>query len=113
MNVYLGTAAAGATWPPPWRAFQRDHPSEAESLEVIWETESLINNAVMIRDDLPGSMRDSVRAELLGLHLSAEGRAILSGMETARFHEASDGTYDGVRRFVERFERDVRKVDLR
>ncbi len=113
MNVYLGTAAAGATWPPPWRSFQRDHPEEADSLEVIWETESLINNAVMVRDDVPGSLRDSVRAELVRLHLSAEGRAILGGMETARFHEASDSTYEIVRRFVERFERDVRKVDPR
>lgn len=113
MNVYLGNAAAGATWPPPWRAFQRDHPEEAESLEVLWETEPLINNAVMLRDDLPGSMRDSVRTSLLGLHLSARGRAILSGMETARFHDASDSSYDDVRRFVERFEREVRKVDPR
>ena len=26
MNVYLGQTAAGATWPPPWRLFQKDRP---------------------------------------------------------------------------------------
>jgi phosphonate transport system substrate-binding protein len=110
MNVFLGTAAAGATWPPPWRAFQRDHPEEAGALQVIWETGALINNAVMIRDDVPSPVRDSVRALLVHLQGTPEGRAILSGMETARFHEASDESYEVVRRFVARFEREVRKV---
>ncbi len=113
MNVFLGTAAAGATWPPPWRAFQRDHPEEAGALQVIWETGSLINNAVMVRDDVPATIRDSVKTMLIHLHDSTEGRAILSGMETARFHDASDDSYDVVRRFVARFERDVRKVVAR
>lgn len=38
MNAYLGKSAAGGTWPPPWRAFQRDHPAEAAELMVAWTT---------------------------------------------------------------------------
>jgi len=37
MNALLGESAAGATWPPPWRLFQKDHPEEAAKLEVIWK----------------------------------------------------------------------------
>ena len=55
MNAYLGQTAAGATWPPPWRAFQKEHPREAAELKVIWETESLVNNSVMVRDDVPAT----------------------------------------------------------
>lgn len=43
MNVYLGNVAAGATWPLPWEAFQKEHPDMARKLELKWETEPMIN----------------------------------------------------------------------
>ena len=110
MNVYLGLTAAGATWPPPWRAFQADHPQEASELKVIWETESLVNNSVMVRDDIPAQVADQVRALLIGLGETAEGKSILAGMETARFLLAVDGDYDAVREYVANFEREVRPM---
>jgi phosphonate transport system substrate-binding protein len=113
MNAYLRLTAAGATWPTPWRAFQKEHPQEAAELELVWETEPLINNSVMARDDAPAQVVEQVRALLLGLESSAEGRAILAGMETARFLPASDADYDVVRRYVDRFEKLVRPVQAR
>lgn len=113
MNVYLKKTAAGATWPPPWRAFQKDHPKEASELKVIWETNPLINNSVMIRNDIPADIREQVRKYLSGLHTTVDGRAILAGMETARFIPASDRDYDVVRSYVERFEKEVRKVEAK
>lgn len=113
MNVYLGKTAAGATWPPPWRAFQKDHPREAAELKVIWETEPLINNSVMVRSDVPPQVAERVRLLLLGLEGSAAGKAILAGMETARFIAASDDSYDLVRTYVARFEKEVRPVEQR
>jgi len=111
MNVYLRLTAAGATWPPPWRAFQKEHPREAAELRVIWETESLINNSVMARGDVPAKLREAVRGLLLGLDASAEGKAILAGMETARFLPATDADYDVARRYISRFESEVRPVE--
>ncbi len=110
MNVYLRKTAAGVTWPPPWRAFQRDHPEEAAELKVLWQTESLINNSVMVRDDVPENVRSGIRSLLLDLHKTTEGRTILAGMETGRFFDANDKTYDIVQKYVDRFEKDVRKV---
>jgi len=110
MNAYLGLSAAGATWPPPWRAFQHDYPQEASYLRVAWETESLVNNSVMARDDLPSALLSQVRTLLAGLADTAEGKAILAGMETARFITSSDGDYDIVRTYVSRFEEEVRSV---
>lgn len=111
MNVYLGQTAAGATWPPPWRAFQREHPEEASRLKVLWETESLVNNSVMARDDVPAQVVRQVRLLLLALHETGEGRRVLAGMETARFLPAADGDYEVVRRYIARFEREVRPVE--
>jgi phosphonate transport system substrate-binding protein len=111
MNVYLGKSAAGATWPPPWRLFQRDYPKEAAELKQIWETPSLINNSVMVRDDVPAAVREPVTQALLALAQAPEGRAILANMETARFHPANDASYESVRTFVDRFEKEVRPVE--
>jgi phosphonate transport system substrate-binding protein len=111
MNAYLGKSAAGATWPPPWRLFQKDHPTEAAQLELIWETPFLMNNSVMARDDIPEALRDRVQTLLLALDDTPEGKNILTGMSTARFHLADDASYDKVRDYVAVFEQKVRPVE--
>ncbi|MFZ5766544.1 MAG: phosphate/phosphite/phosphonate ABC transporter substrate-binding protein [Thermodesulfobacteriota bacterium] len=113
MNVFLGQSAAGATWPPPWRAFQKEHPREAAELMLAWETEPLVNNSVMVRGDIPAQTAEAVRTLLVELDRTAEGRAILAGMETARFLPATDRDYEVVARFVARFEEEVRPVEQR
>ena len=113
MNVYLRQTSAGATWPPPWRAYQKDHPVEAAELRVAWETEPLINNSVMIRDDIPLDIQRSIADCLSKLHETAAGLVILEGMETFRFIVSTDTDYGIVRVYVERFEELVRKVDAR
>ncbi len=110
MHAYLGQAAVGVTWPPPWRAFVKSHPAEAGQLRVLWQTPPLINNSVMARDDMPAALVARVRGVLTGLHASSAGRGVLAGMETARFHAAEDGDYAVVSAFVTRFEAAVRRV---
>lgn len=111
MNAYLGPGVVGVTWPPPWRAFAKAYPDKAAQLKVIWQTPPLLNNTLMARDDVPPSLRARIIELLLGLPTRPQGRAILEGMETARFHAASNADYDEVRRFIERFEREVRPVE--
>jgi len=113
MNVYLKTTAAGATWPPPWKIFQKEHPKEADQLMVIWETESMINNSVMVRNDVPENIKNQVKKCLLELHQTAEGRAILSNMQTACFTKATNNDYNTVRPYINRFEKEVRKIDIK
>ncbi len=111
MSVYLKEAAAGATWPPPWRLFQRDHPKEAAELTVAWETPPLVNNSIMARDDIPAALREQLAHVLITMQDTDEGRAVLKGIETARFHAADDSTYQEAADFIARFEREVRQVE--
>jgi phosphonate transport system substrate-binding protein len=111
MNVYLGKSAAGATWPPPWRLFQQDHPDQAAHLKLIWETPPLMNNSFMVRDDVPAEIRDRVRELIVDLEGSLEGKVILESMSTARFHPADNLSYEKVRDYVDIFEREVRPVE--
>lgn len=111
MNVLTGQTDAGATWPPPWRMFQKDHPNEAAQLRVLAETQSLVNNAVLVRDDVPTHERERLRELLLGMSENDAGRTVLARIETARFLPAGDAEYAVVRAYIERFEREVRPVE--
>lgn len=113
LNVHFKATVAGATWPPPWRAFQKDHPVEAAELQVAWETEPLINNSVMVRDDVPATTRGQIQKLLAGLQDTGPGKAVLAGIETTRFIPATDQSYEVARAYVERFEREVRKVEVK
>lgn len=113
MNVFLGQAAAGATWPPPWRMFQKEHPNEAAQMKVIWETPPLINNSVMVRNTVPAALRQKIQAILLALPKSSEGKKILASMETSRFYASDNQRYDVVRQYIARFEKEVRPVEIK
>jgi len=110
MNVFLGETAAGATWPPPWRAFAKERPEVAAELEVKWETDELPNNGLVAREDTPPELVARIGELLFTLHASEEGRAILAPMELSRFEAADGATYQPVREFLARFEREVRPI---
>lgn len=113
MNVYLKITTAGATWPPPWKIFQKEHPKEAAELMVIWETESMINNSVMVRNDVPENIKNQVQRYLIELNETAEGKTIISNMETACFAKATNEDYNTVQPYIDRFEKEVRKIDIK
>ncbi len=112
MNVYLGNVAAGATWPPPWRKFQMDEPEKAAQMKVKWETPTLPNNGLVVRDDIPPALVDKIGRMLFTLHESEEGRMLLARMPLSRFEAADDGTYRPVIDFLAWFNANVRQVDL-
>ena len=112
MNVYLGNVAAGATWPPPWAAFSRERPDVAEALKVMWVTEMLPNNSLVVRDDVAADIAGQVEKLLLGLHEHAQGQAWLEKMALSRFEPATSATYEPVRAFLRRFNDEVRPVEL-
>lgn len=112
MNVVLGKTDAGSTWTQPWLAFQKDHPELAAKLELAWETQPLVNNPLVARDDVPAPVVDAVRREITTLQATAEGRAILAPMELSQFDVATDATYAPVVTFVTRFEREVHPIEV-
>lgn len=104
MNVYLGNVAAGATWPLPWEAFQKEHPDRAKELLLKWETKPLINNGVVVRDDVPESLAGEVARLLAALHATEEGRKMLARMPLSRFELADDRRYLVIGDFLHQFQ---------
>ncbi len=111
MNVYLGQVAAGVTWPLPWEAFQIEHPEMARELELKWETEPMINNGVVARDDVPMQLAQRVAQLLASLHTTVEGRAILVRMPLSRFELADDQRYRVIEDFLRKFSQTVYPLD--
>lgn len=103
LNVVRGMVDAGATWPPPWRAFQREHPELASQLEVAWRTDSLPNNSLMARSDMDPALVKRVAQVLFSLSATEEGRRLLAGAEIAGFEPASEDTYAPVSVFLRRY----------
>lgn len=122
MNVYLKMTSAGATWPMPWRAFQKEHQKEASQLKVIWETESLVSNSVMVSNDIPANIGNQIQKYLVEMNKTKQGKTILSNMatalfikdtnlEAALFIKASNKDYAVVQTYMNRFEKEVRKIE--
>ncbi|MDH5395780.1 MAG: phosphate/phosphite/phosphonate ABC transporter substrate-binding protein, partial [Gammaproteobacteria bacterium] len=108
MNVMLGNTRAGATWPPPWRAFIKERPELAKDLMVVWETPYLVNNGLVVRDDVDSNMVIKIERLLFMLHENKEGKAMLNKMELSKFEAANNDTYKPVETFLALFNKEVR-----
>ena len=111
MNVHQGLVDVGVTWIPPWHLFQASRPELARDLRVIWETPSLVNNSIMVRDDVPHVLVQLLQTVLPGLSQSVEGSAVLKASLTKAFYLANDQDYAPVSAFIRQFEATVRSIE--
>ena len=109
MNAYLRQSAASATWPAAWKTFQQTNPREAADLHVIWQTPTLIQNAIMVRNDVTPAIADQVNHVLTSLQGSPEGQKILAQIDTNSFVAANNQDYQLVEVFLKEFNTLVKK----
>ncbi len=111
MNVFVGDSAAGATWPPPWKALSDERPELKQQLKVIWQTQSLPNNSIVARSDVPPQLIREVRTLLSNLHNTEAGQKILETMYLSKFELADNETYKPVQKFIKHFTKTVRPLN--
>lgn len=109
MNAYLKQSAASATWPVAWDGFRKANPKEAAELKVIWTTPKLIQNAIIVRNDVPESVTEKVRSLLSQLKDTPEGKTVLDGIDTTSFELSDDRQFDVVVEFLKEFNEKVKK----
>ena len=110
-SVLRGHVAAAATWPVPWLAYQQQNPVQAALLEVRWQTEPLVNNSWMVREDVPPDVTQRFTRLLVGLRDDEPGRRLLQRLPAQSFEPASDQTYVPVRLFLQQFASRVRPIE--
>ena len=109
MNAYLKQSAASVTWPAAWKSFQQSNPAEADDLRVIWETPTLIQNAVIARNDVADELGTTVTRLLTTLGDTDEGRQLLAGIDTTSFVPSRNQDFDVVGRFMKEYNTAVKK----
>jgi len=77
LNAFSGYTLAGATWPPPWNEWKKENPIKAKEMEVVWQTESLINNSVIVKETLDTTMVDKIVDILISLDTHTKGKTLL------------------------------------
>lgn len=112
MNVYLKKSIAASTWPPPWIAFSKQRPEIVKELKIMWETSTLPNNGLVVKESINPIVVHQVASLLFNLHTTKEGKEILQKMELSHFEKADDNTYKPVKTFLEKFEKEIRPIRL-
>jgi len=103
MSVLLGKSDAGATWTVPWERFKERKPELATQLEVKWQTHSLPNNSLMVRNDISKELLGVVSAFFFNLQTYPEGIALLRRIPISHFEAATPETYQPVADFMQQF----------
>ena len=98
--VLNGLSDAASTWLQPWQDFQDDRPDDAARLRVLAITPPLVNNAFMVRNDLPPSLRAELALELVNLHQDQTPQAVLRAARIRRFNPANNASYEVVRQYL-------------
>ena len=80
-------------------------------MKVIWQTEPLPNNGLVVRNDVDPKVAKQVKSLLLKLHTHQAGQDWLAKMELSRFEDATNETYQPVIAFLENFKQRVRPID--
>lgn len=105
LNVYTSDTLVGATWPPPWESFSKEHPEKAAKLEVIWQTEPLINNGFVVKNSVDTKLAEQVAKLLVELSENSEGKKLLEDAGFAGFEYADDAKYSIIKTFLDKYNR--------
>ena len=103
MSVLLKKSDAGATWTVPWERFKKRKPELAQQLEIKWQTDSLPNNSLMVRDDISEELLSAVAEFFFNLSNYPEGAALLRRIPISHFEPATSSTYQAVADFMQQF----------
>lgn len=95
-----GLSDAASTWLQPWHDFQLGRPQDASRLRVLAITPPLVNNAVMVRNDLPAALRADLAGVLLALHQDVSLQPVLNAARIRRFNPANNTTYQVVAEYL-------------
>lgn len=110
MNVYLGKSVASSTWPLAWNLFVQERPEILEKVKIMWETQSLPNNGLVVKEELDKKLVAQISTILFTLSSSKKGKELLKAINISKFEKANTQTYSKVVEFLDKFEKEVRVI---
>lgn len=107
LNAYVSNTIMGATWPPPWESWKKDNPEKAEMMEVVWQTESLINNGLIVKKGLDPQLVQQLIETVVGLDTTPQGKELLNKAGFEGFSVSKDSDYDQVADFLRIYDKKI------
>jgi len=107
MNAYSGDTIAGATWPTSYQDWCNLNPQKAQEMEVVWETQMLVNNGFIVHERVPDLLAKRVATLLSTLDSHKEGEKLLLDAGFPGFELANNITYDKVVHFLEQYDQEI------
>lgn len=107
LNAYASDTIAGATWPPPWIAWCKENPKKAKEMEVVWETDSLINNGFIVHTSVDKEVSQEVAKVLVSLSDTKKGKKLLEKAGFLGFEYADDSSYQIVKSFLDKYDKAI------
>jgi len=104
-NVSMGLSAAGCVPQSAWRAFQKEHPDIAQSLQVRWHTESMLGLGILARKEVPREHIRAITRAMFTLDETEKGRQILEKLRISSFRPATSASFDSVWEFLNDYRR--------
>lgn len=103
LAVFQGRTDAAATWTMAWNSFSAEKKELNEKLKVLFVTDKLINNSLMVKNDFDAKLLAKIKNIFLTLHENNEGKAILSKMKLSKFENSSNNDYKVAVEFLEQY----------
>lgn len=99
-DVLNGKADIGAAKSTVFDRLAEADEGVRNELVVLATSPEVPENALVVRKNLEGPVKEKLKAVLLAMHEDPEGRAILEKFGAARFIETTDGDYEPVFRYA-------------
>lgn len=107
LNSFTSDTIVGATWPPPWETWKKENPQKAKKMEVVWETESLINNGFVVKEGIDSNITKKIIDILVNLDETQEGKRLLNEAGFEGFTKSTNEDYNVVSEFLVKYDKAI------
>ncbi|OQX20688.1 MAG: hypothetical protein BWK76_00565 [Desulfobulbaceae bacterium A2] len=104
LTAFAGDAAACGSTVRFFGTWAKKNPEQAQQMRILWQTDSLPHNAVVVRDDVSAGLADRVARALAGMDRDADLDQSQFTKDQQHFVLANDDTYQRMRDFLRAYD---------
>jgi phosphonate transport system substrate-binding protein len=103
LNLYLGKASAGFSTTTSWNIFLKRRPEIASKVQVKWQTQAIIGNALVFRKSLNKQTASRLASLILSMDKTEAGKKALEKIGYLRFEPATSSSFEPLRDVIKEY----------
>lgn len=107
LTAHTGDVAACGTTVRFWRTWSKENPDKAKQMQVLWKTDSLPHNAIIVRSDVDPKLAQQVASVLAGMDKDKDLDQQQFKADQQHFEPASNSTYKPMQDFLRRYDQAI------